>query len=221
MYYNICPLLFFSGSLSADSLEKEKLISSYSEKMPLKAETGNSYCNCFFVFKIEFIYLKQFTSGHTHFKFFFNRRIIRSFNERQGNICRYFFCLYCCLYFDIYTSVIRFLSALGVAVRDWQLCIVLRDPQGQRRLWRRRPLLLLRLVLLLVEVAAGSPPPLPAAAWTAVWPHRAGWVSPARGFIGQLWLGLRVTISKMRSLQLQWGSREWPFPQPINSVLCF
>ncbi|KAI3362716.1 hypothetical protein L3Q82_001780 [Scortum barcoo] len=31
------------GSLSGDSIKKEKLISSYSETMPLKAETGNSY----------------------------------------------------------------------------------------------------------------------------------------------------------------------------------
>lgn len=34
----------FTGSLSGDSIKKEKLISSYSETVPLKAETGNSYC---------------------------------------------------------------------------------------------------------------------------------------------------------------------------------
>lgn len=38
---------FFTGSLSGDSLKKEKLISSYSETMPLKTETGNSYCELF------------------------------------------------------------------------------------------------------------------------------------------------------------------------------
>lgn len=54
IYYNIFPLPFFTGSLSADSLEKEKLISSYGEKMPLKAEAGNSYCNWFFFPKIYF-----------------------------------------------------------------------------------------------------------------------------------------------------------------------
>uniref|UniRef100_A0A3B5AH20 Uncharacterized protein n=1 Tax=Stegastes partitus TaxID=144197 RepID=A0A3B5AH20_9TELE len=33
-----------SSSLSGDSIKKEKLISSYTETMPLKSETGNSYC---------------------------------------------------------------------------------------------------------------------------------------------------------------------------------
>uniref|UniRef100_A0A3P9DRR9 Uncharacterized protein n=1 Tax=Maylandia zebra TaxID=106582 RepID=A0A3P9DRR9_9CICH len=32
------------GSLSGDSIKKEKLISSYGETAQLKAETGNSYC---------------------------------------------------------------------------------------------------------------------------------------------------------------------------------
>uniref|UniRef100_A0A8C2Z7A0 Uncharacterized protein n=1 Tax=Cyclopterus lumpus TaxID=8103 RepID=A0A8C2Z7A0_CYCLU len=32
------------GSISGDSMKKEKLISSYTETMPLKSETGNSYC---------------------------------------------------------------------------------------------------------------------------------------------------------------------------------
>ncbi|TNN81821.1 Collagen alpha-1(XVII) chain [Liparis tanakae] len=32
------------GSISGDSLKKEKLVSSYTETMPLKSETGNSYC---------------------------------------------------------------------------------------------------------------------------------------------------------------------------------
>lgn len=39
-------VLNFTGSLSGDSIKKEKLISSYSETMPLKTETGNSYCEC-------------------------------------------------------------------------------------------------------------------------------------------------------------------------------
>lgn len=34
----------FTGSLSGDSIKKEKLISSYGETAQLKAETGNSYC---------------------------------------------------------------------------------------------------------------------------------------------------------------------------------
>uniref|UniRef100_A0A3Q3MZ53 Uncharacterized protein n=1 Tax=Mastacembelus armatus TaxID=205130 RepID=A0A3Q3MZ53_9TELE len=33
-----------TGSLSGDSVKKEKLISSYSETVPLKTEIGNSYC---------------------------------------------------------------------------------------------------------------------------------------------------------------------------------
>uniref|UniRef100_A0A665XB88 Uncharacterized protein n=1 Tax=Echeneis naucrates TaxID=173247 RepID=A0A665XB88_ECHNA len=37
---------YFIGSLSGDSIKKEKLISSYSETAPLKTESGNSYCEC-------------------------------------------------------------------------------------------------------------------------------------------------------------------------------
>uniref|UniRef100_A0A3Q3EC76 Uncharacterized protein n=1 Tax=Labrus bergylta TaxID=56723 RepID=A0A3Q3EC76_9LABR len=41
-----------SSSLSGDSIKKEKLISSYTETMPLKAETGNSYCECPFKYAL-------------------------------------------------------------------------------------------------------------------------------------------------------------------------
>jgi len=33
-----------TGSLSGDSLKKEKFISSYIDTVPIKSETGNSYC---------------------------------------------------------------------------------------------------------------------------------------------------------------------------------
>lgn len=88
--YSFFSLLSFTGSLSADSLEKEKLISSYSEKMPLKAETGNSYCNLFF-FTFLLIYFNCLLKLKTLFASSFNRRLLRSFNERQSHLCRYFF----------------------------------------------------------------------------------------------------------------------------------
>lgn len=35
----------FTGSVSGDSM-KEKLLTNYGETMKLKADTGNSYCEC-------------------------------------------------------------------------------------------------------------------------------------------------------------------------------
>lgn len=187
--------------------------------MPLKAETGNSYCNCFFFFKFLLIYFKQVKNSFL---------LLHSTDGSSGVLMKDkatfagIFWLHYFLYFHIYTAVIHFQNALSAWVWDWQLGIVLRDPQGQRRVWRRRILLLLRLVLLLVEVAAGPPPPLPAPARTSVWPHRTGWVSPTQGLWGRFDLeDSKDKVSSDFPLRRQWNSREWPFSQPINCVLCF
>lgn len=158
----------FTGSLSGDSIKKEKLISSYGETAQLKAETGNSYCESILKASPMWLIYKKTTTVTKNWWCWFISCTDGSSGVVMKDKATYAGKFHRHKYWGVNWQCTENLML------DWTRHSFCRDSQGQRHLRRRRTMLLFGLLLLLVEVAAGPSPSLPALAGTPVWPHCSG-----------------------------------------------